>query len=54
MTIAFDPSHAGHLYAGVNGDGVFLSEDAGVTWRKQGLEGGRIVRLRFLPVGGAQ
>ena len=53
MTITFDPSHAGHLYAGVNGDGVFVSDDAGVTWRKHGLEGGRIVRLRFLP-GGAQ
>jgi photosystem II stability/assembly factor-like uncharacterized protein len=48
-SIAFDPGKAGRLFASVHEDAVYMSEDAGATWRREGLEGSIVNRMKFLP-----
>src|SRR5262249_39716508 len=37
----------GRLYAGLQEAGLFVSEDAGRTWKPDGLEGTAVYRMRF-------
>ena len=46
--IGIDPD-SGRLYAGVYRDAVFVSEDFGRTWRKDGLEGSLVYNFIFVP-----
>jgi len=48
-SVAFDPAHSGWLYAGVHEEGLYVSRDYGRTWVKDGLEGGAVFRMRFVP-----
>jgi photosystem II stability/assembly factor-like uncharacterized protein len=48
-SVAFDPAHTGRMLAGVHEDAVYVSTDAGKTWRKEGLAGSSIFRMKFVP-----
>lgn len=47
--LASDPLDPRRIYVGTQGDGVYLSEDAGVTWRNTGLRGKKIKSLAVSP-----
>ena len=49
ISVAFDPNKAGRLYVSVNDDAVYMSNDGGANWTKDGLEGGVVTRMRFIP-----
>jgi photosystem II stability/assembly factor-like uncharacterized protein len=48
-SIAFDPEHSGRLFAAVHEEALYVSSNSGATWVKDGLEGSRVNRLRFVP-----
>ncbi len=48
-SVAFDPAKPGRMYASVHEAALYLSEDYGKTWAKDGLEGSRVFRMRFVP-----
>ena len=48
-SVGFDPAAAGRLYAGVHEEALYVSQDAGKTWTRDGLEGSRVFRLKFVP-----
>jgi len=48
-SVAFDPATAGRLYAGVHEEALFVSHDGGKTWTRDGLEGSRVFRMKFVP-----
>lgn len=48
-SVAFDPTHPGRMYASVHEEALYISQDYGHTWRKDGLEGSRVWRMRFVP-----
>jgi len=48
-SVAFDPASPGRMYASVHEEAVFVSADYGRTWTKDGLEGSRVYRMRFIP-----
>jgi hypothetical protein len=48
-SVAFDPAKPGHIYAGVHEEALYASQDYGKTWAKDGLEGGRVFRMKFVP-----
>ncbi len=48
-SVAFDPANSARLYCGVHEEALYVSDDAGVSWRKDGLEGGMIRRITFVP-----
>jgi hypothetical protein len=48
-SVVFDPGLPGRMYASVHEEAIYLSEDYGRTWRKDGLEGSRVFRMRFVP-----
>jgi photosystem II stability/assembly factor-like uncharacterized protein len=48
-SVVFDPTHPGRMYAGVHEEALFISQDYGRTWIKDGLEGSRVFRMRFVP-----
>jgi photosystem II stability/assembly factor-like uncharacterized protein len=48
-SVAFDPGAPGRLYAGVHEEALYVSNDSGKTWTKDGLEGSRVYRMRFVP-----
>jgi photosystem II stability/assembly factor-like uncharacterized protein len=48
--VAIDPDN-GRLYAGVYRDDLFVSDDFGRTWQKDGLEGSVVYNLIFVPKG---
>jgi photosystem II stability/assembly factor-like uncharacterized protein len=50
-SVAFDPAKAGRVYAGVHEEAIYVSQDYGKTWTKDGLEGSRVYRMRFVPEG---
>jgi photosystem II stability/assembly factor-like uncharacterized protein len=50
-SVAFDPAKAGRLYAGVHEEALYVSQDYGKTWTRDGLEGSRVFRLKFVPEG---
>ena len=53
-SVAFDPDKPGRLYASVHEDALYVSEDAGRTWRVDGLPGSIILKMAFVPAGGAK
>jgi photosystem II stability/assembly factor-like uncharacterized protein len=48
-SVAFDPAQSGRLYASVHEEAVYVSTDSGRTWRKDGLAGSSIFRMKFVP-----
>jgi photosystem II stability/assembly factor-like uncharacterized protein len=48
-SVAFDPSSPGRIYASVHEEALFVSQDYGRTWTRDGLEGSRVYRMRFVP-----
>jgi hypothetical protein len=48
-SVAFDPVHPGRIYASVHEEALYMSQDNGRTWTKDGLEGSRVYRMRFVP-----
>lgn len=48
-SVAFDPGHPGRLFAGVHEEALYVSDTAGQDWRRDGLEGAVVYRLRFVP-----
>ncbi len=50
-SVAFDPAKPGRLYAGVHEEAIYVSQDYGKTWTKDGLEGSRVYRMKFVPEG---
>lgn len=48
-SLAWDPDHPSLLYVSIHELALYVSDDAGMNWRKDGLEGGVITRLRFIP-----
>jgi hypothetical protein len=37
------------MYASVHEEALYVSQDYGHTWTKDGLEGSRVFRMRFVP-----
>ena len=50
-SVIFDPAHPGRVYASVHEEALYVSQDYGRTWTKDGLEGSRVYRMRFVPEG---
>ncbi len=50
-SVAFDPAQPGRIYAGVHEEALYVSQDGGRTWARDGLEGSRVFRMRFVPEG---
>jgi photosystem II stability/assembly factor-like uncharacterized protein len=48
-SVAFDPAKADRLYAGVHEEALYVSQDCGRTWSRDGLEGSRVFRMKFVP-----
>lgn len=45
----FDPATPGRMYASVHEEALYVSSDYGRSWAKDGLEGSRVYRMRFVP-----
>jgi photosystem II stability/assembly factor-like uncharacterized protein len=50
-SVAFDPDVPGRMYASVHEEALYVSTDQGRSWRKEGLEGSRVYRMKFVPEG---
>jgi photosystem II stability/assembly factor-like uncharacterized protein len=48
-SVAFDPAKPGRIYASVHEEALYVSQDGGLSWSKDGLEGSRVFRMRFVP-----
>jgi photosystem II stability/assembly factor-like uncharacterized protein len=48
-SVAFDPARPGRIYASVHEEALYVSQDEGRHWAKDGLEGSRVFRMRFVP-----
>jgi hypothetical protein len=48
---AFDPSSPGRLWASVHEEALYRSDDAGRTWKRDGLPGSVVYRMLFVPGG---
>ena len=48
-SVAFDPAAPGRIYTSVHEEALFVSQDLGRTWTRDGLEGSRVYRMRFVP-----
>jgi photosystem II stability/assembly factor-like uncharacterized protein len=48
-SVAFDPAHPGRIYASVHEEALYVSQDNGKSWAKDGLEGSRVFRMKFVP-----
>ena len=48
-SVAFDPARPGRIYASVHEEALYLSQDYGGSWTRDGLEGSRVFRMRFVP-----
>ena len=51
-SVAFDPAKPGRMYASVHEEALYVSQDYGRTWTKDGLEGSRVYRMQFVPEAG--
>ena len=47
--LAWDPRVEGRAWVGTTDDGVFRSEDGGISWHPSGLQGGRIMSVSASP-----
>jgi len=50
--VIFHPTTRGRMFASVRDEGLYISNDAGQSWSKQGLDGSVVNRLKFGPVVG--
>ena len=50
-SVAFDPAKPGRVYTSVHEQALYVSEDYGGAWIKDGLEGSRVFRMLFVPEG---
>jgi photosystem II stability/assembly factor-like uncharacterized protein len=50
-SVSFDPAVPGRFYAGVHEEALYVSQDYGKTWTRDGLEGSRVFRMKFVPEG---
>ena len=48
-SVAFDPGEPGRIFASVHEDAIYVSDDDGRNWRKDGLEGSSVFRMKFVP-----
>jgi photosystem II stability/assembly factor-like uncharacterized protein len=48
-SVAFDPAKPGRMYTSVHEEALYVSQDYGRTWGREGLEGSRVYRMRFVP-----
>ena len=48
-SVAFDSGRPGSLFASLHEDAIYVSDDAGATWRKEGLAGSSIYRMKPVP-----
>jgi photosystem II stability/assembly factor-like uncharacterized protein len=48
-SVAFDPASPGRVYASVHEEALYRSQDYGRTWTRDGLEGSRVFRMKFVP-----
>jgi photosystem II stability/assembly factor-like uncharacterized protein len=48
-TVAVDPANNKRVFAGTYGNGVYRSEDGGVTWRWVGLKGAQVGKIVIEP-----
>ena len=44
-----NPAHPGRIYAGVHEEAIYVSQDYGKTWTRDGLPGSRVFRMKFVP-----
>jgi photosystem II stability/assembly factor-like uncharacterized protein len=51
-SVAFDPASPGRVYASVHEEALYVSQDFGRTWMRDGLDGSRVYRMRFVPEAG--
>jgi photosystem II stability/assembly factor-like uncharacterized protein len=49
VAVIFDINVRGRMYASVRDDGLYVSNDAGQNWSKQGLDGSVVNRMKFVP-----
>jgi photosystem II stability/assembly factor-like uncharacterized protein len=49
LSVAFDPARPGRIYASVHEEALYVSQDSGRTWARDGLEGSRVYRMKFVP-----
>lgn len=47
--VAFDPAAPGRIYASVHEEALYVSQDYGRTWTRDGLDGSRVFRMKFVP-----
>jgi photosystem II stability/assembly factor-like uncharacterized protein len=48
-SVVFDPAKPGRIYASVHEEALYVSQDYGRAWTKEGLEGSRVFRMKFVP-----
>jgi photosystem II stability/assembly factor-like uncharacterized protein len=48
-SVAFDPDAPGRIYASIHEEALYVSQDGGRAWRRDGLEGSRVRRMKFVP-----
>ena len=48
-SVAFDPAHSGRIYASAHEEALYVSDDAGKSWTKDGLDGS-ILSYLFKPI----
>jgi photosystem II stability/assembly factor-like uncharacterized protein len=48
-SVIFEPGKPGRLYASVHEEALYVSDDLGLNWKKEGLDGGVVYRMKFIP-----
>jgi hypothetical protein len=48
-SVIFDPARPGRMFASIHEEALYVSNDYGATWTKDGLEGSVVMRMRFVP-----
>ena len=47
-SVVFDPAKPGRLFASVHEEAIYVSDDAGQTWKRDGLPGSTVNRMKFI------
>jgi photosystem II stability/assembly factor-like uncharacterized protein len=48
-SVALDPQHPARVYVSIHEEAIYRSDDNGLTWSRQGLEGSVAPRMKFIP-----
>jgi photosystem II stability/assembly factor-like uncharacterized protein len=48
-SVALDPEHPSRVYVSIHEEAIYRSDDNGLTWMRQGLEGSVAPRMKFIP-----